>query len=178
MKLSLLAMAVSGLAVVMPAHADNALPSNILYDAAKEKKTVWPLPVKNSGELKYEQHRQDLSKWPSLSYEDKRSTRKPEKVALSGPLNGNAENGKKLAMNTQKGNCWACHALPGDAQPGSGGPPLLNVGSWGYSDAHIYQQIWDRRVANPDTVMPPYGTNGVLSDQEIRDIAAFLQTLK
>lgn len=178
MKLKLLAMAIGGLAAVAPALADNSLPSNILYDAAKEKKTIWPLPVKNSGEVKYNEHRQDLSRWPTLSYEDKRPTRAPEKVALAEPLNGNAENGKKLAMNTQKGNCWACHALPGDAQPGSGGPPLLNVGGWGYSDAHIYQQIWDRRAANPDTIMPPYGSNGVLSDQEIRDITAFLQTLK
>lgn len=44
-------------------------------------------------------------------------------------------------MNTRRGNCWACHVLPGDPQGGTGGPPLLNVGSWGYSDAHIYQQI-------------------------------------
>lgn len=158
-------------------HAGD-LPSNILYDESKPKKTIWPLPVKNSGELKYNEHRQDLSKWPTLSYEDKRPTRAPEKVSLSEPLNGDAKRGKDLAMNTQKGNCWACHALPGDAQPGSGGPPLLNVGTWGLSDAHIYQQVWDRRVANPKTIMPPYGTNAVLSEQEIRDIVAFLQSLK
>ncbi|MFN3545744.1 MAG: sulfur oxidation c-type cytochrome SoxX [Thiobacillus sp.] len=178
MKITLLALAIAGLTAAMPAAADDALPSNLLYDASKEKKTVWPLPVKNSGELKYNEHRQDLSKWPTLSYEDKRPTKKPEKVELQGPLNGNAENGKKLAMNTQRGNCWACHALPGDAQPGSGGPPLLNVGAWGYSDAHLFQQVWDRRVANPSTEMPPYGTNGVLSEQDVRDIVAFLQSLK
>lgn len=155
-----------------------ARPSNILYNPEGQKKTLYPVPVKNSGTLKYSEHRQDLSRWPSLSYEDRTPTRKPQKVEFKAPLNGNPENGKKLAMNTGKGNCWACHALPGDAQPGSGGPALLKVGSWGYSDAHLYQQIWDRRVANPDTIMPPYGTNGVLSEQDIRDIVAFLQTLK
>lgn len=178
MKPILLALVAAGAVAGSPVRAADGLPSNILYDATKEKKTTWPLPVKNSGELKYNEHRQDLSKWPSLSYEDKRPTKKPEKVELQGPLNGNAENGKKLAMNTQKGNCWACHVLPGDPQGGTGGPPLLNVGSWGYSDAHVYQQIWDRRIANPATEMPPFGTNGVLSDQDIRDIVAFLQSLK
>lgn len=176
MKRILLAIAISGLA----SHviANDKLPSNILYDAEKPKKTIWPLPVKNSGELKYNEHRQDLSKWPTLSYEDNRPTRTPQKVSLSGPLNGDPAKGKEIAMNTQRGNCWACHALPGDAQPGSGGPPLLNIGTWGYSDAHIYQQIWDRRAVNPNTIMPPYGTNGVLSDQDIRDITAYLQSLK
>lgn len=178
MKKTLLALAALSLAAGYAAQAADALPSNILYDATKEKKTLWPQPVKNSGELKYNEHRQDLSKWPTLSYEDKRPTKKPETVTLQAPLNGNAENGKKIAMNTQRGNCWACHVLPGDPQGGTGGPPLLNVGTWGYTDAHIYQQIWDRRVANPLTEMPPFGTNGVLSDQDIRDVVAYLQSLK
>lgn len=178
MKLAWLPLAALALSALPAAWAQEALPSNILYDAAKEKKTLWPKPVKNSGVLKYEEHRQDLSRWPSLSYEDKKPTKQPEKVALEEPLNGDPKKGKELAMNTQKGNCWACHALPGDPQPGSGGPPLLNAGTVGYTDAYLYQQIWDRRAANPDTVMPPYGANGVLSDQEIRDIAAFLQSIK
>lgn len=134
--------------------------------------------MQSSSENDNNEHRQDLSKWPSLSYEDKRPTRAPEKVTLAAPLNGDAKKGKDLAMNTQKGNCWACHALPGDAQPGSGGPAFLTFGKFGYDDAYVYQQIWDRRALNPQTIMPPYGTNGVLTDQEIRDIAAFLQSLK
>ncbi len=161
-----------------PAMANDALPSNLLYDANRPNKTIWPLPAKNMGELKWNDHRQDLSRWPTLSYEDKRSTAKPRKVELQAPLNGDAENGKKIAMNTQRGNCWACHVLPGDPQGGTGGPPLMNVGSWGYSDAHLYQQVFDRRVANPETFMPPYGSNGVLTEQEIRDVVAYLQSLK
>lgn len=42
----------------------------------------------------------------------------------------------------------------------------------------MYQQIWDRRIANPATEMPPFGSNGVLADQDIRDIIAYLQSLK
>lgn len=178
MKTTFVALAAAGMVSCSLAWAADPIPSNWLYDPDRPKKTIWPQPIKNSGELKYNEHRQDLGRWPSLSYEDKRPTKKPEKVTLQGPANGNAENGKKIAMNTQKGNCWACHALPGDPQPGSGGPSLLKIGAAGYSDAYLYQQIWDRRVTNPDTPMPPYGTNGVLSEQEIRDIVSFLQTLK
>lgn len=31
------------------------------------------------------------------------------------------------------------------------------------------------RARIPDTLMPPFGTNGILSDREIRDVVAFLQ---
>lgn len=162
-----------------PAGENRAIPDNFLYDSSKEKKTIWPKPsAKDGGELKYEEHRQDLSKWVSLSDADKLATKQPETVKLEGELKGDPAKGKELAMNTQKGNCWACHALPGDDQPGSGGPNFTKFGSFGYDATHVYQQIWDRRVANPQTIMPPYGTNGVLNDQEIRDIAAFLLSIK
>ncbi len=35
-----------------------------------------------------------------------------------------------------------------------------------------------RRVYNPETVMPPWGTHGLFNEQEISDIVAFLKTLK
>jgi sulfur oxidation c-type cytochrome SoxX len=97
---------------------------------------------------------------------------------LEGPLNGNPEEGKKVAMNTGAGNCWACHALPGDGQPGNQGPSLIDYGKRGMTDAEVYQIIYDRRSINPMTAMPPFGTLGTLSDQQVRDITAFLQSLK
>jgi len=36
----------------------------------------------------------------------------------------------------------------------------------------------DARVYNPDTVMPPWRTHGLFTEQEIGDIVAFLRTLK
>lgn len=167
----------AGLAGSAVSHADE-LPSNFLYDPSKRKKTLWPEPVKNSGTLKYNEHRQDLSRWPSLSYQDTRPTAKPQQVTLKLPLDGDPVKGKAIAMNTQRGNCWACHVLPGDPQGGTGGPALVNVGSWGRTDAELFQRVWDGRVVNPQTEMPPYGTNGVLTEQEIRDVVAYLQTLK
>lgn len=160
------------------AQAQDALPSDLLIDPASKNKTLFPFATPNSGQVKYSEHRRDLSAWPTLSYEDKRPTPRPKKIVLSEPLAGNAERGKLVAMNTQQGNCWACHALPGDAQPGVGGPPLLAFKTRGYTDAHVYQQIYDARVANANTLMPPYGTFGTLTDQNIRDLTAFLQSIE
>jgi sulfur oxidation c-type cytochrome SoxX len=172
-----LAMALGGLLAASAAWASEPLPADWLIDPATKNKTVFPFPTPNSGKLTYNAHRRDLTPWTSLSYEDKRPTPRPHKAELTEPLNGDIERGKKIAMNTQGGNCWACHALPGDAQPGVGGPPLLSFKTRGYTDAHVYRQIYDARVANPQTLMPPYGTFGTLSDQDIRDLTAFLQSI-
>jgi L-cysteine S-thiosulfotransferase len=175
MKRQRITMAGLALAVLLgtAARADDRL-----IDPATPNKTIYPIAVPNTGKVKYLEHRRDLSQWPSLSYEDKRPTPQPQKVSLSEPLAGDAERGRKIAMNTQQGNCWACHALPGDAQPGVGGPPLLNFKTRGYSDAQVYQQIFDARIANAQTLMPPYGSFGTLKEQDIRDITAFLQSIE
>lgn len=46
------------------------------------------------------------------------------------------------------------------------------------SDEEVYQTIYDRRSVNPMTAMPPFGALGTLTDQQVRDIAAYLQSLK
>ncbi|MCP5297652.1 MAG: c-type cytochrome [Zoogloeaceae bacterium] len=57
------------------------------------------------------------------------------KKALDGPLNGNPEKGKQLAQARNRGNCLACHVIPGGSQPGTRGPDLSHFGSSGRSDA-------------------------------------------
>jgi sulfur-oxidizing protein SoxX len=34
------------------------------------------------------------------------------------------------------------------------------------------------RTVNPETLMPPFGTNEILTDQELRDVVAFLLSSK
>lgn len=153
------------------------LPPDVLVSDTAKNRTVWPYPQQDSGKLVYKDHRRDLSKWPTLSYDDKRATPKPERKHLNGPLNGDPARGKQVAMNKERGNCWACHALPGDSQPGSAGPSLLGFKARGYSDDHVYMQVWDARTINAYTAMPPFGTFGTLTDQEIRDVVAFLQSI-
>ena len=123
----------------------------------------------------------DYSAFPCLSYSlpcGKAATRKPVKKALEGPLNGNAEKGKQIAQARDRGNCLACHVMPGGSQPGSRGPDLSRFGSSGRNEAEAYAMVFDMRTVNPETLMPPIGTNDILTDQELRDVVAFLLSSK
>lgn len=120
----------------------------------------------------------DYSTFPCLSYTQacgKVATRPPVKKTLDGPLGGNAEKGKQLAQARNRGNCLACHVMPGGSQPGTRGPDLSQFGSTGRSDGEAHAMIYDMRTLNPETLMPPFGTNEILTDQELRDVVAYLQ---
>lgn len=151
-------------------------PDNMLFDEWLINKTIWPKPIENSGNFEWHEHRQDLSHWPTLSYSDNRDSSKPELVSFNAVLKGNAQRGKGLVNNKVKGNCVACHQLPDASQPGNVGPSLEFI-SYKDRDANwLYQQIYDARVHNPESAMPPYGTHGVLSYQEMLDIVIYLKT--
>jgi sulfur-oxidizing protein SoxX len=119
--------------------------------------------------------------YPCLSYSlpcGKLATRRPVQKTLEGPLNGNAAKGRQIAQARNRGNCLACHVMPGGSQPGSRGPDLSHFGSTGRSAAEAYAMVWDMRTVNPETLMPPFGTNEILTDQELRDVVAFLLSSK
>jgi sulfur-oxidizing protein SoxA len=101
---------------------------------------------------------------------------------LPGPITGDAANGQKLvADRTRGGSCLACHVMgsAGNADlPGNVGPDLSEIGNAGREDEWLFNYVNDARVYNPETVMPPWGTNQLFNDQEIGDIVAFLKTLK
>lgn len=123
----------------------------------------------------------DYSAFPCLSYSlpcGELATREPVQKALEGPLNGNAAKGRQIAFARNRGNCLACHAMPGGSQPGSRGPDLSHFGSTGRNAAETYAMVWDMRTVNPETLMPPFGTNEVLTEQELRDVVAFLLSAK
>jgi len=120
----------------------------------------------------------DYSAFPCLSYTlpcGQVATRKPESKRLEGALDGDPKAGKQIAQARNRGNCLACHAMQGGTQPGTRGPDLSRYGSLGRSDAETYAAVWDMRSARAQTLMPPFGTNAILTDQEIRDVVAFLQ---
>jgi sulfur-oxidizing protein SoxA len=101
---------------------------------------------------------------------------------LSGPISGDAAKGQKLVADRSRGgSCLACHVMgpAGNADlPGSVGPDLSELGNAGREDEWLFNYVYDARVYNPETVMPPWGSHGLFNDQEISDIVAFLKTLK
>lgn len=164
------------LCLALPGFAAS-LPDDAAIDPGGAIKTLVPKVVVNSGRLEWEPYKRDLSAWPSLSHLDRRSTIRPQSAAYSAPLNGDAARGRAIALDPTRGNCIACHTLPGEDWPGSVGHLLLGYKRQGHADAYVYQQIYDRRVLNPNTAMPPFGAFGVLSDQDIRDLVAYVQSL-
>ena len=88
-----------------------------------------------------------------------------------------AAEGQKLAFDRGKGNCLTCHEIKGGDLPGTIGPALKDIKSK-YPDRNdLVAILYDETKRNPQTVMPPFGRNRILTDQEINAIVDFLQTL-
>jgi mono/diheme cytochrome c family protein len=77
---------------------------------------------------------------------------------------GNAETGKKIFT---KDGCYECHGREGQGAPQASGPRI------GPSQRFIRPFI--KYVRQPTGQMPPY-TSAVISDQELTDIYAYLQS--
>jgi L-cysteine S-thiosulfotransferase len=85
--------------------------------------------------------------------------------------------GQKLAFDRGKGNCLTCHEIKGGDLPGTIGPALKDIKSK-YPDRNdLVAILTDETKRNPLTVMPPFGRNRILTEQEINAIVDFLQTL-
>jgi L-cysteine S-thiosulfotransferase len=85
--------------------------------------------------------------------------------------------GKQLAFERKKGNCLACHLIDGGTLMGNNGPPLVAMKQRFPDREKLIQQISDARVKNPSTIMPPFGTHGILTRKEIELISDWLLTL-
>lgn len=88
-----------------------------------------------------------------------------------------AAEGKKIAENRKKGNCFACHDYPGAVLPGNIGPKLINMKQRYPDKAQLRAQVWDATKNNPNTIMPPFGRNHILTEDEIDKVVEFLYTL-
>lgn len=85
--------------------------------------------------------------------------------------------GKELAFDRKKGNCLACHQIEGGKMAGTIAPPLVAMAARFPDKAKLRAQIVDAQVANPDTLMPPFGKHKILSDEEIDKIVDFVSAL-
>ena len=96
-------------------------------------------------------------------------------------VTGDAAKGQQLAFDRSRGGgCLACHIMGPRTQalPGNVGPDLSEIATMGRTDQWLFNYVFDPRVYNPQSVMPPWGKHGFYNEAEIRDIVAFLKTLK
>ena len=108
-----------------------------------------------------------------------------------GNLVGDWKNGEKIAQEGRgmqysddpKGpagaNCYACHQLtPQEVSYGTIGPSLYQFGKLrGYTDEmrkYAYGKIYNAEAYNACTNMPRFGTKGILSEQQIKDVVALI----
>jgi len=85
--------------------------------------------------------------------------------------------GKKVAFDRKKGNCLACHMIDDGALPGNIGPPLVAMKARFPDKGALRAQIWDPTVANPNTMMPPFGKHRILSEKEVDLVTEYIYTL-
>ncbi|MGF6310607.1 sulfur-oxidizing protein SoxX [Bradyrhizobium sp. i1.8.4] len=96
-------------------------------------------------------------------------------MALPAQAQSAAE-GERLAFDRGKGNCLTCHVIKGGDLPGTIGPELTGLKAR-YSRDELIAIVTDETRRNPQTVMPPFGRNRILSEKEINAVVDFLQTL-
>lgn len=87
------------------------------------------------------------------------------------------EKGKAIAYDRKKGNCLACHAMDDGTLPGNIGPPLIAMKARFPDKAKLRAQIWDATVANPNSIMIPFGRVKALSEEEIDMVVEYIYTL-
>ena len=96
--------------------------------------------------------------------------------AADAPV-GDIEAGKAVANDRAKGNCVACHMIPGAQAPGTIGPALVAMKARFPDPAKLHAQIYDSTVANPQSAMPPFGRNRLLTEKELNDLTAYIWSL-
>jgi sulfur-oxidizing protein SoxX len=84
--------------------------------------------------------------------------------------------GQTLAFDRNKGNCLTCHDIKGGGAPGDLGPPLTDMKARFPDRKELAAIVFDETRRNPQTVMPPFGRNLILTEGEIDAIVDFLYT--
>jgi sulfur-oxidizing protein SoxX len=98
----------------------------------------------------------------------------PPKIDVSG---GDPAAGKAIVMDRAKGNCIACHLIPGGESPGAIGPALIAMQTRYPSKEALAIQIWDATVKTPEAAMPPFGRHEILTNKELADVVAYVWSL-
>ena len=103
--------------------------------------------------------------------------KKGRELAWSGYGFRTAHNPDDHTKGTPGGNCYNCHQLATDRTGGNIGPALTGYGARGTSPdmlKYTYDVIYNPHVYFACTNMPRMGAAGVLSQQQVADIMAYL----
>ena len=77
------------------------------------------------------------------------------------------------------GNCYACHQMdPKEVSYGTIAPSLTGYGKARKQDEATFKEVWTK-IYNSQAVvacsnMPSFGSHGILSEQQIKDVMAYL----
>lgn len=127
----------------------------------------------------YNRVRQNWAAYRTHAYDDNRPEPGVTKATMPKDVKGDPEKGKALFTSRAKGPCTACHVIRDDFWPmGNIGPDFSHYGEIGRPDEEIFQLIYDIRTQFPESIMPPWGTVGIYTPEEIVHIVAFLQSQK
>ena len=117
------------------------------------------------------------------------------KYPADGKLAGDWKSGERVAQEGRgkqfsddpKGpigaNCYACHRLSGaELSYGTIGPSLYQFGkTHGYTDEtrkYAYGKVYNAEAYSACSNMPRFGTHGILTEQQIKDVVALLMDPK
>lgn len=82
----------------------------------------------------------------------------------------------KLISDSNFGNCLACHAVPNKPElvAGNMGPPFIGMQGRFPDIAKLRAAIHDQKAMSPETIMPPFGRNKILTPEQIDVIAQYI----
>ena len=128
---------------------------------------------------------------PSVAEAEAINAREAKGVVVPAQVMGDWKRGEAIAQNGQGGqfsdppgtasggNCYACHQMaPAEISYGTLGPPLVGYGRVREFTAEAaraaYAKVFDAQALVACSNMPRFGHNGILSEQQIKDVVAFL----
>lgn len=104
----------------------------------------------------------------------------PETAVKAAPSHAVAHavemNPKVLFENNNLGNCLACHSIVKQPEVAAGNiaPPFVAMKARFPDRAKLRAIIYDEQVNNPDTIMPPFGRNKILTAEQIDAITDYI----
>lgn len=122
-----------------------------------------------------------------LEAQQRATIRLPADGVLSGDWKRGAalaESGRGMSWSDKPGtpsggSCYNCHELaPQQTSFGTMGPSLRQFGKLrGYTaevQKYAYERIYNSKAFAPCSAMPRFGTSGTLTEQQIKDLVAYL----